>query len=1753
MTLDDAVNQGTRTSTVVFRSFDWTASFDTRVFDNDAPPVPTIVTVTGNTVTEGDGQNITFTFKRTGDLFGPLTVNYDFPNDIFLRGDKLSAADFVRGQEAFDAGTVTFKAGSDTALVTLAINDDQVAEINEVMGLRILPGSTYTAVHTEQGYAVAQVLDNDAPHSITVANAPTVNEGGTLEYVVTLDRPATGPLDVFFAAERGPLGGPLGGKITFATGQTTGVISVPTVDNGFYQGDQTVTLQAWTKFDAREPHLTATGTVTDDEQDLASVLFQQIDPATGGVTNANLVVPEGSTLVYRATMDRVRPTDTTVSYRVNGGAWQTTTIAANTDSALISIPVGDDDLYQGTTSRNLRVDFSSPNSVAAFDTTVTDNETRPYLQLHREAETVAEGGVAAFTVDLTGKSSTDTVVGLILTDANGDPTSSVVTIAAGQTSARVEIPVEQDDFYNPNRSVQVQIGAVVSGLAGVDSEFEAVSSNVLDDDAAPTLSLSGPESVNETVGTAKFTVTRSGDTSQAISFNYTENVGGSRRGGTIAAGETTFTFDATFADDAIYNPGRSIEASISDPSLGTITQRTATTAIIDNEGMPTLNITSAGTDEGGNLVFSADLSHASSTPITFRVSTLDGTATVADGDYTALSGQLVTIPANGVSTTFTVQTTGDSKFEADETVGLSISEVSGANLASVGEGTIRNDDSATSTLSISALGDATEGGVMRFGASRANGDLSQAESFTITIGGTASSADFESVTGDVTSGIKPKPRTHTLNFAAGSTTAFIDIATRADNLFEGDETVEVGFTGANGPTSAIATLHDADTQPTIQIGQAQVTEGGELGFLVTLNRASSTPITFKVATDNLFTVPPGFTRAQEGADYTLPTQTFTIPANSTSVMVRVPTTTDDGFEGTNPERLRLTLTDVAGATYTYSQGGLDGRGEIIEGSPEPTLSINGGGDYVEGDPIVFSASRSGTSSAPQTFTFRLGGTTDERDFGRPAITGEGITDLGGGNYSITFQGNEQTKSITVETRADDVYESPETVSLTFTGANGAEGIVTANLNSQDGTPPPTMVYVHEAYGGYEALAAAQGGSYAAQMFTLYLDHPAGPGGIDVVVSTEEVSGTPGEDYEPLDHVTVHIPEGQTSVFVPITVLDDADVEGLEGVLLRINSVSGGLTIEKDLDSSLIFSDDTTPPVSVLSITGSAPTTEGGENDPPGVLSFVARRSGGDNSQAEVFDIRIGGTANMENPRDFSGIPVTGTDQPGVYQIRFEAGETARQLFFFVEKDRVYEGDEPESLIIEYTGANGETLQATGLITDSTPMPVVFINYGDPEVNERGTAQYQIMLDRQSSQPVTVDYQIHFANGTSQADIGAPLTGQVTFEPGRTDATIQIPIVDDARVEQGEGFTFGLSNPVGATLSEEPGKAEVSTAIIDNDVLPTLNVSGASVSEGGELRFRVTATGAFEDPISFRAQTELRLAGLYSAGSDDFTALDQVFTLRPEDVEGIEVAVQTTPDSMFEQSEALNLMLSDITGALGGTTRAVGQIQNDDAQPMVYVTSSQQTVTEGQSIPYEIRLNKVSGVPVTVGWRVDYDGANVVTQTGEVTLAPGETVKAVPIATINDNLYTGVAGRNPAFMSITSASNATVTGSPYYVPVIDNEIRPDFLQISNATTTEGGDLVFTATINTGLDRAHDIGLLVTGQTASGADFTAPASFRFEAGQTTANFVIRATEDTLVETTETLRVEIDRQNSSFQFSSTSIATGTIRDDDSIQREG
>src|SRR5262249_40625735 len=122
------------------------------------------------------------------------------------------------------------------------------------------------------------------------------------------------------------------------------------------------------------------------------------------------------------------------------------------------------------------------------------------------------------------------------------------------------------------------------------------------------------------------------------------------------------------------------------------------------------------------------------------------------------------------------------------------------------------------------------------------------------------------------------------------------------------------------------------------------------------------------------------------------------------------------------------------------------------------------------------------------------------------------------------------------------------------------------------------------------------------------------------------------------------------------------------------------------------------------------------------------------------------------------------------------------------------------------------------------------------------AFFTVSLSSASQQVVTVAYNTVDGSASAGSDYTA-LSGNLTFSTGQTSLTLTVPILGDSVDENDETFSLVLSNAGNATIADGQGLG----TIIDNDPVPLINISDATVVEGDtgtvNLAFTVSLSAA----------------------------------------------------------------------------------------------------------------------------------------------------------------------------------------------------------------------------------------------------------------------------------------------------------------------
>ncbi|PPT07672.1 Alkaline phosphatase [Geitlerinema sp. FC II] len=137
-------------------------------------------------------------------------------------------------------------------------------------------------------------------------------------------------------------------------------------------------------------------------------------------------------------------------------------------------------------------------------------------------------------------------------------------------------------------------------------------------------------------------------------------------------------------------------------------------------------------------------------------------------------------------------------------------------------------------------------------------------------------------------------------------------------------------------------------------------------------------------------------------------------------------------------------------------------------------------------------------------------------------------------------------------------------------------------------------------------------------------------------------------------------------------------------------------------------------------------------------------------------------------------------------------------------------------------------------------PTLDFSTADFNVTEdNGTATITVQLSQSSSSPVSVDYTTTSGgNATANLDY-TEVSGTVTFAPGQTQQTFEIPITNDTDAEGDETVQIEITNAVGGSLGTQ---TDATLTIVDDDgtnpvssVGDTVNFSGVDVTNEASVQ------------------------------------------------------------------------------------------------------------------------------------------------------------------------------------------------------------------------------------------------------------------------------------------------------------------------------
>jgi len=375
-------------------------------------------------------------------------------------------------------------------------------------------------------------------------------------------------------------------------------------------------------------------------------------------------------------------------------------------------------------------------------------------------------------------------------------------------------------------------------------------------------------------------------------------------------------------------------------------------------------------------------------------------------------------------------------------------------------------------------------------------------------------------------------------------------------------------------------------------------------------------------------------------------------------------------------------------------------------------------------------------------------------------------------------------------------------------------------------------------------------------------------------------------------------------------------------------------------------------------------------------------------------------------------------------------------------------------------------------------PCTLISVADVTVAEdtpSGAATLTVNLSKASESYVSVDLVTADGTATAPSDYTAlPLT-TVTFAPGETTQTLQIPINNDVDRETTEVFTLNLSNPADVLVAD----TSATVTITDDEGSPCGAPTYNPATDPGIFMWKDCATGVWQTRVSGggtssktyrgRVIADQNLLGVTRFSIEANDVLD--YTTDPTRIAYQLVVSGSGQDGMgFSFPAEANVCFT--VDAPAGTPVYVGASRMSVATPfnletlgdcgsLLPPTISATAVTVAENDPtgeaaFTLTLSAASSATVSVNV-ASADGTATAPNDyaalamSTITFAPGQISKTVHVPLVDDALAEGPETFN---LLLSSPTNGVLGNLVATATIVDNEASPCGQPAYNQATERG---------------------------------------------------------------------------------------------------
>lgn len=844
------------------------------------------------------------------------------------------------------------------------------------------------------------------------------------------------------------------------------------------------------------------------------------------------------------------------------------------------------------------------------------------------------------------------------------------------------------------------------------------------------------------------------------------------------------------------------------------------------------------------------------------------------------------------------------------------------------------------------------------------------------------------------------------------------------------------------------------------------------------------------------------------------TGTLTFPAFTTGPQIISVTSNGDSLVENN-EVITVTLNTPVNATI------LKGTGQasfLDDDDFTVTLSASdAAAAEALTDPGVFTVTldQANNTGSPLTVNFTVGGTATEVD------------DYAAIGSSVDVPDGQNSAQVTVTPEDDSLFESDETVILTLgTGSGytvGSPDTDTVTISSDD------TVEVEVA----ATVASATEDGVTDGEFTFTLDKVNNSGAPLTINFSLTGTAAEGTDFSNIG-TSVSIPDGDSSVVIPVEALEDTVVEGTQDVILTIQS-DAAYTIGTNGTATVNILDNDQYSASVIALDDAAD-----EEGPDNGTFRIGLNQTNTTGSGLVVNYTVTGTATPTG--DYNALSGSVTIPNNVQNVSFDVVpkddtevEGPETVIVSLDNDAAYTVGAQNSATV--TIADNDNYEATISATDAD---------ADEDGEDPGTFTVILSPANASGSAITVNYNLS-GTATNTTDFNN-LTGSVDIPNGSDTGIITVTPLDDGLVEGSETVQVDLDTGSGY-VPGTPSSAMLTIADDDNyvvEVSATEDEATENPAENGEFTFTVSPANATGSDLVILYS----IAGTATNGND-YNTISGTASI-PNGDSSVTLSIVPQNDAVVEGTETIEVSINaDPAYVLGSNTTAQIDLLDDDSATLTIADAQFDESAGTVSVDVTLDVNVSGGF--TVGYTFgddsasgasDYSGTN-----GTLNFA-GTAGETQPIsfsitedAIVEDDETFQIALGTPSDPLI------GVAGSPATFQILDNDTFTLSVSASDNSATEGAD---TGTFLISLDQVNQTSSpvsfsFVLSGTAGTGDYVAISSPQaISPGNQSLPLTLTAQDDSVLEGTETVVLTLDSSPS--YALGTDNATVSIIDNDS-----